>query len=247
MLNIENISKISKASTGYEIEFNDHRLIKLKKRRTLIALLILIHYGVGSEEDLAGGNDHLQTVKTIIQGKYNPLWIKDRYGDANKPFSELWTEEGFTFIEARGLSGNRKYVLEPSDHDKLFIDRISYSRKQLSKGEKELLLKESNYRCNICGSKFQEPQEINHKVFSKDRVIKEFDHRQPIEKKGSNKLENFQVLCHYCNKSKRQICYICPLDSCSESCALVHPESQFIIVPTEENISDRIFHHNNTD
>jgi hypothetical protein len=49
--------------------------------------------------------------------------IQDYYGDANKPFSELWNEEGFYFItnpvgQRRGRS--QMYVLREEDHEKLF-------------------------------------------------------------------------------------------------------------------------------
>ena len=103
MLRIEDIVIIRQAQIygrGYEIVFPGNRMIWLTKRRTIAGLLLLIKYGVCSEEDLVGANDRLQEVKRILVGKVNPNWIKDRYGDANKPFSELWTEEGFSCIHA---------------------------------------------------------------------------------------------------------------------------------------------------
>ena len=123
MLRIEDIVVIRQAQVygrGYEIVFPDNRIIWLTKRRTIAGLLLLIKYEVCSEEDLVGANDRLEEIKRILVGKYNPAWIKDRYGDANKPFSELWTEEGFSCIHAEGLQGNRKYVLRREDHESLF-------------------------------------------------------------------------------------------------------------------------------
>ena len=109
MLKIEDIVEIRSAKVydkGYEIVFPDNRIIWLIKRRTIAGLLLLIKYETCSEEDLVGANNRLQEVKKILAGKYNPSWIKDRYGDANKPFSELWTEEGFSCIHAEGLQGS---------------------------------------------------------------------------------------------------------------------------------------------
>lgn len=113
MLNIEDIIEIRKANgkPGYEIVFPENRIIWIVKRRTLIGLLLLIKYEYCSEADLVGANDRLATIKSILHGKINPTWIQDRYGDANKPFSELWTEEGFSCVHAEGMQGNRQYVL----------------------------------------------------------------------------------------------------------------------------------------
>ena len=113
MLQIEDIIEIRKAEIydrGYEIVFPNNKIIWLTKRRTIAGLLLLIKYEICSEEDLVGANGRLREIKNILKGKINDSWIQDRYGDANKPFSELWTEEGFSSIHAEGLQGNRKYV-----------------------------------------------------------------------------------------------------------------------------------------
>lgn len=106
MIRIEDIIEIRKAivyDRGYEIVFPNNKIIWLTKRRTIAGLLLLIKYESCSEEDLVGANNRLREIKQILQGKYNESWIKDRYGDANKPFSELWTEEGFSCVHAEGL------------------------------------------------------------------------------------------------------------------------------------------------
>ena len=123
MIRIEEIIIIRKAlvhDRGYEIVFPENRIIWLTKRRTIAGLLLLIKYETCTEEDLVGANDRLKEIKTILKGKYNESWIKNRYGDANKPFSELWTEEGFSCIHAEGIQGNRQYVLRKADHESLF-------------------------------------------------------------------------------------------------------------------------------
>lgn len=142
MLNIEDIIEIRKAELhdrGYEIVFPDNKVIWLVKRRTIAGLLLLIKYEYCSEEDLVGANNRLQEIKRILNGKINPSWIKDRYGDANKPFSELWTEEGFSCIRAEGLQGNRQYVLHKEDHELLFNPNAKSVRAQLSSTDKEII------------------------------------------------------------------------------------------------------------
>ena len=97
MLHIEDIIEIRKAINrpGYEIVFPQNKIIWIIKRRTIAGLLLLIKYEYCSEADLVGANDRLHTIKAILRGKINPSWIQERYGDANKPFIVLLTEEGF--------------------------------------------------------------------------------------------------------------------------------------------------------
>lgn len=240
-LRLEDIIEIRKAKKhdkGYEIVFSEEHVIWLLKRRTLPALLLLIKYKTCSEADLAGANNRLSEIKEILKGKFDEKWIRDRYGDANKPFSELWTEEGFTVISAQGMKGNRQYVLEPDKHEKLFMDSAKYQRIQLSESEKKEIREKQKYKCNLCGSLLIQGSVQAH-IFAKDRKREEFDHRIPIERGGDNNIDNFQALCHYCNKSKRQICFICD-KKCSLECALASPEKHKVILATSEDISDRI-------
>ena len=242
MLRIEDIIEIRKAivyDRGYEIVFPDDKLIWLTKRRTIAGLLLLIKYETCSEEDLVGANDRLKEIKRILKGKFNETWIKDRYGDANKPFSELWTEEGFSCVHAEGLQGNRQYVLHPADHDSLFNPNAKAVREQISSAEKQQVLKRQNGRCNFCGSLLKESTAIRPHTFAKDRVSMEFDHRIPVDRGGESNIDNYQALCHYCNKCKRQMCFVCHED-CNTTCALVTPEEHSIVLATGEDISDRI-------
>ncbi len=224
MLKIEDIVEIRSAKVydkGYEIVFPDNRIIWLIKRRTIAGLLLLIKYETCSEEDLVGANNRLQEVKKILAGKYNPSWIKDRYGDANKPFSELWTEEGFSCIHAEGLQGNRQYVLRPEDHESLFNPNAKAVREQISSDIKQSVLARQNGRCNFCGSILRESNAISPHTFAKDRVSLEFDHRIPVDRGGASTIDNYQALCHYCNKCKRQMCFVCH-EICNESLSLIH-------------------------
>jgi len=156
MLKIEEIKKIYKANDGlkgYYIEFNDGRKIHLTKRRTIIALLVLIKNGEGTESDIAQGNTTISEIKEILRDKIPDGYIQDYYGDANKPYSELWNEEGFTFID--NLKGGRaglsqKYTLNSSDHPKLFeVVKKAYRKAPTKEQQQELKQKG---KCNFCGS-----------------------------------------------------------------------------------------------
>lgn len=242
MLYIEDIIEIRQAQVhdrGYEIVFPDNHIIWLIKRRTIAGLLLLLKYETCSEEDLVGANNRLQEIKRILAGKYNAAWIKDRYGDANKPFSELWTEEGFSCVHAEGLQGNRQYVLRKEDHESLFNPNAKAEREQLSTTDKQLILTRQRGRCNFCGALLKESTTITAHTFAKDRVTQEFDHRIPVDRGGESIVENYQALCHYCNKCKRQMCFVCH-EECSNQCALVSPETSSIVLATGENISDRL-------
>ena len=242
MLYLENIVTIREAQVypnGYEIVFEDGRIIWIVKRRAIAGLLLLIKYGRCSEEDLVGANGRLREVKRILEGKYNPLWIKDRYGDANKPFSELWTEEGFTCVHAEGLQGNRQYVLRPADHEMLFNPNAKSTRISISAEEKRIVLQRQHQRCNFCGSILRQSTDIPPHTYAKDRVSLEIDHRIPVDRGGSSTIDNYQALCHYCNKCKRQMCFICT-QHCNDNCALVSPETSNIVSATGENIADRL-------
>ena len=248
MIEIEDIEEIRRrpykdTAPGYEIIFKDGRSIWITKGRTIIALLILIKYGEGSESDLAQGSQRIPEIKKILAGKYPEGLIKDFYGDANKPFSELWNEEGFVWI--KNPSGQRKkrsqsYVLHPEDHAKMFDKVHKAFRKAPSTLEIINLQQRWPDRCNLCGAKVVADKDLPLNPFSRDRLKRRIDHRIPIEKGGSSDDLNFQLLCFYCNKSKWQVCNICQLQSCSKDCALAFPEKSNVVAPTKEDISDRI-------
>ena len=147
---------------------------------------------------------------------------------------------GFSCVHAEAMHGNRQYVLHPSDHELLFQENAKAVRIQLNSTEKEQILSAQSYRCNICGALLKPTNQINPHTFAKDRVRIEFDHRIPIDHGGANNIENIQALCHYCNKCKRQMCFVCHLRTCSPNCALVYPEHENFVLATDENILDRI-------
>lgn len=245
MIQIENIVSIkkSKGEKGYTILFEDGRKILLTKRRTIPSLLILLKYGDGCEADLKKGSERLSEIKQIVQDKIPNDWIQDSYADANKPFSELWNEEGFVWITNtpgdRRL-GSQRYVLNTEDHEKFFTVAIQKAnRRSLTSKEKDKIREKQSFCCNICKSRVYPRSKVKKHAFSKDRIREVFDHRIPVEKGGSSELENFQALCFYCNKSKWQICTICSSETC-EQCVLAYPEQNTVITPTQEDISDRM-------
>ena len=78
MLFIENVKSIYKNNNelkGYYIEFEDGRKIHLTKRRTIIALLVLIKNGEGTEADLAQGNTTIKAIKASLGDKILPSLI----------------------------------------------------------------------------------------------------------------------------------------------------------------------------
>jgi hypothetical protein len=233
-----------KGTSGYLIEFNDNKKIHLTKKRTIIALLVLLKNGEGSESDISQGNSTINEIREILGDKLPHGFVQDYYGDANKPYSELWNEEGFTFID--NLKGGRigssqKYTLNEEDHPKLFLISKKAQRKAPNNNQKIKIRKKQNNKCNFCGSTIVTKDKLSKTTYAKDRRREVFDHRIPIEKGGNSELENYQGLCFYCNKSKWQICNICQLPDCDINCALCFPEKSKIITPTDENIEDLLY------
>lgn len=235
-----------KESNGYFIEFNDNKKIHITKKRTIIALLVLLKNGEGSESDISQGNTTINEIREILGVKLPHDFVQDYYGDANKPYSELWNEEGFTFID--NLKGGRigssqKYTLSEEDHPKLFLISKKALRKAPNNNQKFKIRENQNNKCNFCGSTIVTKDKLLKTTYSKDRRREVFDHRIPVEKGGNSELENYQALCFYCNKSKWQICNICELPDCDVNCSLCFPENSKIISPTNENIEDLLSKH----
>jgi hypothetical protein len=249
MIKLEDFKSIkkSKQNKGYDLVLNDGRCINIHKRRCIPALLTLIRFGEGCESDLTKSTTNLSEIKKILNDKIDPNIIQDSYGDANKPFSELWTEEGFTFITNppnQTRYGSKKYVLDPSDHEKLFEVVKKAERKPPSNENKTKILLVQNGKCNFCGTKLKEGRSLSTNTFARDRVRLVWDHRHPVEKSGTSEESNYQALCFMCNKHKWQICQLCPLSPDCSSCALAFPEKNKIVIPTNEDISDRLPTHN---
>jgi hypothetical protein len=249
MIKLEDFKSIkrSKINKGYDLILNDNRIINIHKRRCIPALLTLIRFGEGCESDLTKSTSNLLEIKGILGNKIDSSIIKDSYGDANKPFSELWTEEGFTFITNppnQTRNGSKKYVLNQNDHHKLFEVVKKAERKPPPNEVKLLILKTQNGKCNFCGTQLKKGSEVLSNTFARDRVRLVWDHRNPVEKSGTSDNENYQALCFMCNKHKWQICQLCPSTPDCSNCALAFPEICVNVIPTNENISDRLPVHN---
>jgi 5-methylcytosine-specific restriction endonuclease McrA len=246
VLKIKDIKEITKNpdEKGYLITFNDGRAIKIHKRRTIPALLTLIKHGEGCENDLTSLTTNLRELKNELKGRIPENLIQDSYSDANKPFSELWNEEGFAFIRnpiGEKRQGSQKYVLDILDHDKLFTANKKAERKPPDRKNKEQILKKQNGKCNLCGSTLKESKDIEKNTFARDRVRLVWDHRIPVEKSGNSEANNYQALCFSCNKYKWQICNICSYEHTDcQNCVLSAPEKSNIVLPTKEDISDRL-------
>jgi len=77
---------------------------------------------------------------------------------------------------------------------------------------KERLSKQQNNRCMNCGARFERSE--NSIPFEKGDIYKpvseftdlqyekELDHAEPISKLGANEVNNFQLLCRFCNQGK---------------------------------------------
>ncbi|OHB41395.1 MAG: hypothetical protein A2Y11_03485 [Planctomycetes bacterium GWC2_39_26] len=245
-MKLSDIKEIKKnpMGKGYLIIFNDGRSVLMHKRRTIPALLTLIRHGEGCENDLTNTTTNLKEIKKELEGKIPSNLIQDSYSDANKPFSELWNEEGFTFIEnpvGEKRQGSQKYILEEKDHEKLFIAHKKAERKLPPQNATGEILVKQKGKCNLCGALLRQRKDIKSKTYAKDRVRLVWDHRVPVEKGGNSGGNNFQALCFYCNKCKWQICNFCKdgPENCL-NCVLAHPESTVIIYPTKEDIADRL-------
>ena len=248
MLKISDIRSIDKhASDGYHITFEDGEKIVIRKRRCIPALLTLIKHGEGCESDLTTSTTNLAELQIELKGKIDDRIIQSHYRDANKPFSELWNEEGFTFVKNppnEKRLGSQKYILDPSDHPKLFTATKPPKRTPPTRTEQDQLIVKQGNRCNFCNSIVRTASTIPHNTYAKDKVRLVWDHRRPVEKNGDSCVENYQGLCFSCNKSKWMSCNNCSdTGGACQDCALAFPEKTSVVFPTKENISDRLGKH----
>lgn len=161
--------------------------------------------------------------------------------DDNKLFGELKDQsafDGFMFQEGRRNNKNIwKLKLE-----ELFIKtegQLSpiwfgmHTNTNIRKHLEELIIRQKGLYCNIL--KIPLEIETKSKFLSNYRKIA-IDHRRPQSKKGTDNIENLQILSYYVNERKNQVCAKCNEPNC-EICALAFPEKSKIIYPTQEDIS----------
>lgn len=72
------------------------------------------------------------------------------------------------------------------------LKQAKHKRRQFDWETREKIFKRDNYKCNLC------PKDLKHKP--KERVI---DHKIPLDKYGSNRLDNLWLLCSECDQKKK--------------------------------------------
>ena len=160
----------------------------------------------------------------------------------NKMFDELKTESCLSeYVITCGRRGSvdiRKIDLEKlwkNTEDLLqpiwfgIEDQI-----QLSQFESKLIEK-YGFKCNITGIHLLKDPPKH--TFAERLRVKAIDHRRPKLKQGKTEFDNLQILSHYVNERKKQICSICTEPKC-EKCALAYPENTTIVYPTGDEISE---------
>lgn len=160
--------------------------------------------------------------------------------DDNKLFGELLDQSGFReYMEHTGNRGRLKVwklnLEELFDNTKQSQTPIWFGMHTQSNLQKHFTALEKKYtlRCNILGIELlKESKGIFLSNFRKIAI----DHRVPQLKKGSDEIENLQLLSYYVNERKNQVCAKCVNSDCTK-CALAYPEKSSIIYPTKEDIS----------
>lgn len=88
-------------------------------------------------------------------------------------------------------------------------------RKPFTDKQRMQLFERSNYCCDVCG-KFIDKDVDGLKGL-------QADHKIPVDRNGTNDINNGQTLCQHCNVSKKRTCEGCVLN-CSE-CVWAFPEA----------------------
>lgn len=166
--------------------------------------------------------------------------------DPNRAHSDLRIADGFAnfLLEKKD---EHSVMLIKLDLDKLFeiykehwemdefVILASSLRKNLSKKDQELVYKKFKGRCNLTG--FRIYKSLKGKLFFKHALMDAYDHRRPLSKKGTNELNNWQLISKFANDEKNKICNICDGRDC-EKCALAYPEKFDIIIPTRQSLKE---------
>lgn len=167
--------------------------------------------------------------------------------DPNRAHSDLRIGNGFSnfLIEKRGQNKvmyvkiNIEKLFKYYGHigpDKFISLAIQEYRSELNNQQQNDIYSKFKGRCNITGiGLYRELRDIH--FFCKSLVQPTYDHRRPISKGGTNKLENWQLLSIFVNAEKNKICNICNKNTCEE-CALAYPEKFNIIQANNQDITN---------
>jgi hypothetical protein len=160
--------------------------------------------------------------------------------DDNKLFGELLDQSGFReYMEHQGTRGRLKvwklHLILLWENTTKSNQPIWFGMHTQNNLQKHFSKLEKKYGlvCNILGIELL--KETKSKFLSNFRKIA-IDHRVPQLKKGSDDIDNLQILSYYVNERKNQICAKCVHAVCSQ-CALAFPEKTSIIFPSKEDIS----------
>ena len=151
--------------------------------------------------------------------------IKELWGKDSDDFPKPWvsakklteiTEQKNADRRVRTLRDELGCDIESGYYNSQYCYRLASDfkaktniRKDVTVKERDEVLKKHFYKCIVCKNPGTKKLQIDHKV--------------PLIRKGTNEIENLQVLCSHCNIIKRNSCSGCK-DDC-KGCALAFPEN----------------------
>ncbi len=168
--------------------------------------------------------------------------MKETYGISdNKMFDELKHASGFALFMIKDENRRNNLNVWKIDLEKLWKSTeglpspIWFGKQEQISLQQFLPALEKKYglKCNLTGIPLLKNSE---NTFASNLRAIAIDHRRPKLKNGTDELENLQLLSHYINERKNQICAECTTPEC-EKCALAFPEKTSVIFPTDEDIS----------
>tara|TARA_B100000767_G_scaffold232877_1_gene224987 strand:- start:449 stop:1186 length:738 start_codon:yes stop_codon:yes gene_type:complete len=176
------------------------------------------------------------------------------YDDPNKAINEFIIDEGYAgFIDTKKIISKKNN--SKIDSFKINLDKIhnhleqgnnfkSNNRKPLKNILQEQLISKTHGLCSFTKYKTYTKKEIKSaglNFFSK-LLEREFDHRVPLFKGGSNdpsKLDNWMIISSLANREKNKVCKSCDGSSINcKTCALAFPESYDLVFPTKQNLKN---------
>ena len=222
MVRIEDIVSISELTSPlrYTINFRDGTYIVLKRKYSILPLLLLI------QEEKVLPTEALDVKNNKIL-KY--LWLKgvpmprlnyrSTLSKLDMFFDDLIKRDKFTFITKRSFNGIYKYVL-PREHLNDLLFKPNLSDHTTLHEQFEHIWEKQGGVCNICGMS----------ISYDDYVV---DFRVPASRGGKKVEDNVQILCKACMTNKTRNCKFC-ISVCDRECKMAYPEYSDIIQSIEK-------------